>query len=224
MEERVEGVRNRISSACARSGRDEQDVVLVAVAKKHGPEEVARVFECGVDVVGENRVQEAVQKIPLAPGGIEWHMVGHLQTNKARAAVAFFEMIHSVDSLRLLKVIDQECASAGRVMQVCLEVNVSGEGSKFGFDPDDVPGALGEAQSMMNVDVAGLMTMPPLTEAPEGARPHFARLRELRDKWSVETGFGLNGLSMGMSDDFEVAIEEGATWVRIGTLIFGERK
>ncbi len=209
--------------ACARAGRDRSEVAMLAVSKRFGPERVREAAEAGLTLFGENRVQEAKQKIPLCPGHLEWHMIGHLQRNKVRDTVQLFEMIHSVDSLRLLETIEEVSERAGRTLPVCLEVNVSGESSKFGMPPEDLPGVLEASTRMMHVDVIGLMTMPPFTEEAEGARPHFARLRELRDACRDGLGFDLPELSMGMSHDFEVAIEEGATWIRLGSVVFGKR-
>jgi pyridoxal phosphate enzyme (YggS family) len=223
LSENIERIQGRMAEACSRSGRDLADVRLMAVSKKKSPEQVAEVHACGLDLMGENKVQEAKQKIPLCPGGIEWHLIGHLQTNKVKLAVRLFSRIHSVDSLRLLQIIDQESSEAGLTTPVCLEVNVSGERSKFGIPPAEVGDVLKAGNSMMNVDILGLMTMPPFTEDPEGARPFFRQLRELRDQLSDSGGMGLPELSMGMSSDFEVAIEEGATMVRVGTSIFGGR-
>jgi len=221
--ERLDGVRKRMGDACARVGRGLDEVCLIAVAKRHPPERIREAVDCGLTVIGENRVQEARAKIPLCPGGIEWHMIGHLQRNKVKVAVGLFSMIHSVDSMDLLQSIDSASSERGQSMPVCLEVNVSGESCKFGLDPREAPGVLNSASALMNVDVVGLMTMPPFAADPEDARPHFRRLRELRDEWREATGFPLAELSMGMSGDFEVAIEEGATFVRVGTAIFGDR-
>lgn len=168
-------------------------------------------------------MQEAAAKIPLCPSGISWHMVGHLQRNKAKHAIALFDVIHSVDSWRLLETIDRLAQEAGRRLDVFLEVNVSGERSKFGMRPEEVPGVLEQAGRLVAVNVVGLMTMPPFFEDPEKARPFFRKLREWRDTYRVQTGLSLDELSMGMTHDFEIAIEEGATWIRIGTAIFGER-
>jgi pyridoxal phosphate enzyme (YggS family) len=222
-ESRLLKVRERVVAACERSGRAVDDVSVLAVAKRFGPEDVTMAAECGLSVIGENRVQEAKSKIPLCPGNLEWHLIGHLQSNKVRDAVQLFSMIHSVDSLKLLDVLNGECELAGKIMRVCLEVNVSGEGSKYGFAPGDISDVLGKCEAMMNIEVAGLMTIPPVSADPEGARPFFRQLRELRDEWAVASGFPLTDLSMGMSHDFEVAVEEGATWVRLGTLLFGGR-
>jgi pyridoxal phosphate enzyme (YggS family) len=222
--ERWEEVRLRVAAACARSGRAAGDVSILPVSKTCGPDQIAEAAAAGVAAFGENRVQEAVQKIPLCPGHLEWHMIGHLQRNKVRLVVEWFRMIHSIDSLRLLETVDAACGEAGKTIPVCLEVNVSGERSKNGMAPEEVLPALSAAQGLMNVDVVGLMTIPPFTEDPEEARPFFRQLRELRDRARSETGVPLDVLSMGMSRDFEIAVEEGATWIRIGSLLFGSRK
>lgn len=221
--DRLNGIRERIHRACERSRRRGDEVKLLPVSKKVAPEVISEAAACGLSVFGESRVQEARQKIPLCPGRLSWHMVGHLQTNKVRDAVGLFRMIHSVDSEKLLRCIDRAVGASGMPMPVCIEVNVSGEGRKFGVDPASMPGVLKAANELMHVDVVGLMTMPPLTRDPEDARPYFRRLRELRDAWRDESGFELPELSMGMSHDFEIAIEEGATWVRLGTILFGKR-
>jgi pyridoxal phosphate enzyme (YggS family) len=222
-EHRLEAVRAEMSAACERCGRNAEDVSLVAVSKKRPPESIDEAAGCGLCVFGENRVQEAKQKIPLCKDSIDWHMIGHLQTNKVRDAVALFEMIHSVDSLRLLEAINKESGEQGKVISVLLEVNVSGEGSKHGLAPDDVQSVIEAAAKLMHVDVLGLMTMPPFFDDLEDTRKFFRQLRELRDKLRETTGFPLDELSMGMSNDYPVAIEEGATMVRLGTILFGAR-
>lgn len=222
-QERLDAVNLRIAAACRRARRDPVEVRLIAVSKTHGPDSIREAAGCGLRVFGENKVQEAKAKIPLCAGNLSWHMVGHLQRNKVRDAVQMFEMIHSIDSLRLLEAVDEACGDAGRNMPVLLEVNVSGESSKFGMAPEAVPETLEAANRLARVNIAGLMTMPPFTEDPEKARPHFRRLRDLRDQWRAATGVALEDLSMGMTHDFEVAIEEGATWIRVGTALFGER-
>ena len=223
IENRLNQVKTRIRDACRRADRDPDEVHLLVVSKTHGPERVRDAADCGLMVFGENRIQEANQKIPNCPGHLSWHMVGHLQTNKVKYAVRLFQMIHSVDSLKLLAAINTSCEMKGVVMPVCLEVNVSGESSKFGLAPESVPEILSAANGFMHVDVVGLMTIPPIAEDTEETRPYFKKLRELRDKWRDATGFMLSELSMGMSHDFEIAIEEGATWIRLGTVIFGKR-
>ena len=220
---RVHAVQERIRAACARCGRDPATVHLIAVSKTHSAEQVAAVAACGLTVFGENRVQEALAKIPAAPSHLSWHLVGHLQRNKAHAAAGAFDLIHSVDSVRLLETLNQAGDEWGRTVRVLLEVNVSGEASKFGLPPAEVPAVLAAANRLARIEVRGLMTIPPFTEDAERARPHFRRLRALRDQWRAETGHTLDELSMGMSHDLEIAIEEGAHWVRVGTSLFGAR-
>lgn len=222
--QRLAAVRERMAKACERSGRSPDSVKMLAVSKTHAPDLVQKAAEAGIEIFGENKVQEARAKIPLCPGCLRWHLIGHLQTNKARDAAALFDMIHSVDSIKLLQALERAVEQTGRSsLPVLLEVNVSGEGTKFGFEPREVPAALEEANKMQRIQIQGLMTMPPFTKDPADARPHFARLRELRDQWRSSSGYMLEELSMGMSHDFEVAIEEGATWIRLGTILFGER-
>ncbi len=189
-------------------------VTLVAVTKTVPPERVDEALNAGIGVFGENKIQEAKAKIPLVSSRARWHFIGHLQSNKARDAVELFELIHSVDSVKLAGELNKWAERAGKTQPILLEVNVSGESSKFGFRPEDLPAALAEIQKFPRLEVRGLMTVPPLGKDP---RPFFRQLRRLRD----ETG--LRELSMGMSHDYEIAIEEGATIVRIGTAIFGER-
>lgn len=224
VEARLTDIQRRIALACGRVGREPAGVKLLAVTKTLGPEVVQEAVAAGLMVFGESRVQESRVKIPLCSSNLHWHYIGHVQTNKARDVVRLFEMIHAVDSLRLLEHLDRVAQEEGRTVPVCLEVNVSGERSKFGMAPEEVPAVLARAASLFRVHVAGLMTIPPIAEDPEEARPFFRRLRELRDRWQGETGVLLPELSMGMSHDFEVAVEEGATWVRVGSLLFGPRK
>ena len=221
--DRYHQVQGRITAACARADRDPASVRLIAVSKTHGPEAVAEVAACGQLVFGENKVQEAKAKIPLCPGGLFWHLIGHLQSNKAFAAVELFDVIHSVDSLKLLQVLDRAGDELGRRVRVLLEVNVSGESTKYGLKPDELPAVVQAANQLPRIEVLGLMTMAPLAPEAEQARPHFRRLRMLRDQLQTQQGVSLSELSMGMSHDFEVAIEEGATWIRVGSSIFGER-
>ena len=221
--ERLADIRGRIAAACDGAGREPEEINLVAVSKKQPPEVVIEAAECGVSIFGENRVREMGQKVGLCPEGLTWHFVGHLQGNKARRAVELFHAIHSIDSLGLLERVNAVAVEAGRTIPVFLQVSVSGEASKFGLAPDAVSPVLEAAVNLMNVDVVGLMTMPPHTPEPGGAAPYFEALRNLRDDLRVATGFPLDGLSMGMSHDFEVAIAEGADWIRIGTALLGER-
>jgi len=221
--ERIERVRARLADAAARAGRPVESVRLLAVSKTHPPAAVREAAACGLTDFGENKVQEAALKIPLAPGRLTWHLVGHLQSNKVRAAVRLFDYIHSVDSARLLRLVEEESRAQGRRPKVFLEVNVAGEASKFGLAPEAVGETLAAAQECRAAEVVGLMAIPPVVAEPERARGFFRRLRELRDELRGATGFALDELSMGMSHDAEIAVEEGATWVRIGTDIFGPR-
>ena len=214
----VERIRERIRTAALRSGRRPEDVTLVAVSKAVEPERIEAAVAAGQIVFGESKVQEAKAKIPLISGRAHWHMIGHLQTNKAREAVALFALIHSVDSIKLAVELNKYAEQRGKVQAVLLEVNTSGEASKFGLKTEDVSATLREINKLSRVEVQGLMTIAPFFDEAEKTRPSFRRLRELRD----ETG--LRELSMGMTHDFETAIEEGATMVRIGTAIFGERR
>ncbi len=223
-EERLSRLRERVARACDRSERPVEDVRIVAVSKTFGPDEVTALAEAGQTVFGESRVQEARQKIPLCPGHLEWHMVGHLQRNKVRHVVGWCSLLHSLDSPRLMEELEAACDNEGRTLPVLLEVNLAGEASKFGLRPDEVPGVLRAGAAFGHLELAGLMTLPPYRDDPEEVRPLFRRLRELRDRWSVESGLPLQELSMGMSHDFEVAIEEGATWIRPGTALFRERE
>lgn len=219
-EQRLDKVERRIAAACERTGRSRDSVRLLAVSKTKPPEAIREAADCGLRLFGENKVQEAQSKIPLCPSGLEWHLIGHLQSNKAKVAAGLFQMIHSVDSQKLLRALDTH---AGTALPVLLQVNVSGEASKSGMAPGEVAQVIEAANQMQKVEVHGLMTIPPFTADPEKARSHFTALRELRDRLQQETGTPLPELSMGMSHDLEIAIEEGSTWVRIGTDLFGKR-
>ncbi len=218
--ERLELVERRIAKACEKAGRSRDSLRLLAVSKTKPPEAVREAVDCGLRLFGENRVQEAQSKIPLCPDGLEWHLIGHLQTNKAKVAATLFHMVHSVDSLKLLQALE---AHAEVTLPVLLQVNISGEAAKFGMKPNEVPGVIEAANQMQKCEVHGLMTIPPFSSDPEKTRAHFISLRELRDHLQDETGTPLPELSMGMSHDLEVAIEEGSTWIRIGTDLFGSR-
>lgn len=222
--ERLAEARRRIAAACARVGRDPADVEIVAVTKTFGPDAVADAAAAGLGIIGENKVQEAAWKKPLSPSGPEWHLIGHLQTNKVRHALALFDCIHSVDSERLAAKIQAVAEEIGAAPRILLEVNVAGEKSKSGMPPEDAERvAAFVARECPRITLEGLMAMAPFSPNPEDARPHFRRLRELRDSLESSLGIALPRLSMGMSGDFETAVEEGATWVRLGTLLFGGR-
>ncbi len=220
----LSSVRGRIDAACARAGRKPGDVKIVAVTKTHGAEVVEEAWSNGLAIVGENKVQEAAWKKGMSVSGPQWHLIGHLQGNKVRQALGLFDMIHSVDSAKLADRIEAVAEECGYSPRILLEVNVSGEKSKSGLAPSEVAAVLEHiAAGCPRITVEGLMTMAPFSPNPEDARPHFRALRELRDRLESTTGARLPELSMGMSGDFEVAVEEGATFVRLGTVLFGER-
>ncbi len=219
----VETVRARIAAACERAGRDATEVQLVAVSKKFTPDIIREAADAGLILFGENRIQEAKIKIPDCPGHLRWHYIGNLQTNKCRDAVGLFEMVHAVDSLRLAEELNKRCEQAAKVMPVLLEVNVSGEGSKHGFLPKAAVEAVEAFLNFPQLELHGLMTMAPFTRQPESTRSFFRKLAETRIACEDKLGAPLPELSMGMSGDFEVAIEEGATLVRLGTALFGPR-
>jgi pyridoxal phosphate enzyme (YggS family) len=220
---RLAAVRSRIAEAATRAGRKPEDISLVAVAKTQPPEAVHEAIDAGQLLFGENRVQEARAKIPLLPGRARWHFIGHLQKNKIRHALPLFELIESIDSLELARDLDRIAAEAGAFPRALLEVNVAGEGSKHGFAPAKLPEQMEALLSLERVQIEGLMCIPPPVPRAEEARRYFSMLRELRDRLESAGGVPLRQLSMGMSGDFPVAIEEGATLVRVGTAIFGER-
>jgi len=220
----LEKVRATIAEAERKSGRAAGSVELVAVTKTHSAEVVQAAVDAGQLLFGENRVQEAKAKIPELPSKLRWHLIGHLQSNKARPALTLFEMIHGVDSIDLLQHLNRVAGDLGVFPRVLLEVNVAGESSKFGFLPQKL---LSEVESIVQIDrlqIEGLMTIPPLAAAPDHSRKYFVQLRELRDRLEREFKFPLPHLSMGMTADYGVAVEEGATLVRVGTAIFGERR
>ena len=219
----LERVREQIAQAAAKAGRDVKDVELVAISKTHPAQKVREAVEAGQTLFGESRVQEARAKIPELSSNIRWHFVGHLQKNKVRQALPLFEMIHSVDSLTLAQDINRIAEEEGLYPRVLLEVNVGGEGSKFGFAPDKLCKQMEELLALPRLSILGLMTIPPVAEQAEASRKYFVELRELRDRLQSEFRVDLAQLSMGMTQDFPVAIEEGATLVRVGTAIFGER-
>ena len=211
-------VRSRIERACERSRRSPEEITLVAVTKGFEAPVIRTAFDLGIRNFGENRVQEAEGKIAGLSelrSAITWHMVGHLQSNKAKSAVDLFDIIHSVDSVRLAGILNR---LAKKQLPILLEVNVSGESTKAGFSPDQVVSAVKDIKQLNNLNLVGLMTVAPMAVEPQKVRPVFRKLRELRDL------LGLKHLSMGMTDDFEVAVEEGATMLRIGRAIFGERR
>lgn len=223
LSDNLTAIQSRIQAACARVGRAPDSVLLLAVSKTHPPETIATATALGLTHFGENKIQEAKAKIPVCPGQARWHFIGHLQSNKCRDAVELFEMIEGVDSLAIARELDKRAAQAGKRLPILLEVNVAGEGSKFGFAPTRMLGELPELNALPHLEIHGLMAIPPYTPVPEKARPYFQKLHDLKLQAEVVLGAPLPHLSMGMSGDFEVAIEEGATIIRIGTGLFGER-
>src|SRR5437870_4032723 len=221
--ENLARVREQIALAAAKVGRAVGGIELVAISKTHDAEKVRAAFDAGQSLFGESRVQEARVKIPELPSNMRWHFVGHLQKNKIRHALPLFEMIHSVDSLALAQEINRIGEEEGMRPRVLLEINVAGEGSKFGFAPDKLREQMEELLALPRLSVLGLMTIPPLSEEPEVSRKYFIQLRELRDRLQTEFRVDFAQLSMGMTQDYAVAVEEGATLVRVGTAIFGER-
>jgi len=224
VDEIVATVRERLDAACRKAGRSLAEIEIIGVTKTHGPDVVREAWEAGLRILGENKVQEAAAKIPACVSGPEWHLIGHLQRNKVRPALELFSVIHSVDSLRLVEQIEHVAEQGGYRPEILLEINVSGESSKDGMKPEEAPAVIDYIlNSCRNLTWTGLMTMAPFCPDAEMARPVFARLRDLRDRWEREFGVGLPNLSMGMSNDYLVAAEEGATWLRLGTVLFGER-
>ncbi len=217
---RIEGVRARIAAAAERAERDPEDVLLVAVTKGTAAANVNAAIAAGITDIGENRVQEASDKQQLIAGNVRWHLIGHLQTNKASRAARLFDVVHSVDSRRVADALSANRPRDRDPLIVLLEVELTGIPTRFGVAEADVEGVIQELVNVPSIHVMGLMTIAPHLEDAEGARPYFARLRHLRDHVEHVTGWALPELSMGMSDDFEVAVEEGATMVRVGRAIF----
>jgi len=220
----LERVREQSAHAAAKAGRIVEDVELVAITKTHPAEKARAAIEAGQTLFGDSRVQEARAKIPELPSNLRWHFVGHLQKNKIRHALPLFEMIHSVHSLSLAQDINRVANEEGLHPRVLLEVNMAGEGSKVGFSSERLRDEMEELLALPRLSILGLMTIPPLAEEAEESRKYFVQLRELRDRLQTEFRVDLAQLSMGMTQDFPVAIEEGATLVRVGTAIFGERR
>ena len=221
--ENLDSIQKRIAAASVRAGRDPNSVTLLAVSKSHPPESIQTAVACGQIFFGENKVQEAKAKIPLSPSKARWHFIGHLQSNKVRDAVELFEMIQGVDSLAIAQEISKRANQASKTMPILLEVNVAGEGSKFGYQPEQLLAELAQLSALPRIEIHGLMAIPPYSTVAEKSRTDFQRLRELKEQAENILGYPLPQLSMGMSSDFEIAIEEGATIVRIGTALFGER-
>ena len=224
IEANLNRVQNEIAQAAQVSGRNVTDIELVAVTKTHPAEIVREAVDAGQTLFGESKVQEARVKIPLLPSNLRWHFIGHLQKNKIRHALPFFEVIHSVDSVDLAQAIDRIAQEDGLHPRILLEVNVAGEGSKFGFKATTLRAELESLLMLPRLSIEGLMCIPPLAEEAETSRTYFVELRKLRDALEKEFQVKLPQLSMGMTNDYRVAVEEGATLVRVGTAIFGERR
>jgi len=223
--ENLKFIRKRIATAAKRAGRDPSDISLLAVSKTFPASSILEAIESGQHAFGENKIQEAAGKIDELRGAeIHWHFIGHLQKNKVKYIPGRYSLVHSVDSLELAEKLHQESLLQGCVTNVLIQVNVSGEASKSGVSPEKLPLLLKKAQGYSGISIGGLMTMPPFDPDPEKARPWFRALRGLLGEVNLSLGLNLKQLSMGMSQDFEVAIEEGATWVRVGTALFGGRK
>ncbi len=220
----LEGVRRRIDAAARRAGRDPGSIRLVGASKTMPLEAIREAVEAGLEDLGENRVQEARDKAPQLPGSIRWHLVGHLQSNKAAHAARLFQVVHSIDSSDLLRRLDQAAVKEARRIDALVQVDLAGEATKSGAPPEMLDGLLETAASCRQVAVRGLMILPPYDPDPEKARPYFRRLRGLLEEAQARhRALALAELSMGMTEDFEVAIEEGATMVRVGRALFGER-
>ncbi len=219
-------VQERIAAAAKRAGRDPATVKLVVVTKTVDVERIREAAADGAVILGENRVQEAKEKIEKLGPIASWHLIGRLQSNKAKYAVKLFDLIHSVDSIELAKEIDRQAAKIGKVQNVLIEVSIAGEEQKAGVMIDETAALIRDAANLKNISIKGLMTIPPFLDNPDAVRPYFRKLRELTASIARENipGVSMQELSMGMSGDFEAAIEEGATMVRVGTAIFGERK
>ncbi len=218
-------IRQRMTGAALRSGRDPESIRLMAVSKTVEPERIRQALDAGITLLGENYVQEAREKIPAIGHDVQWHMIGHLQTNKVKYVVNLFDWIHSVDRLELARELDKRAGQNHRRLNILMEVNVSGEESKNGAAPSQVLELVRQVSILPNLSVRGLMTMPPYSDHPEDSRPYFIALCKLRDEIASAAipGVSMHELSMGMTDDFEVAIEEGATIIRVGRAIFGDR-
>jgi PLP dependent protein len=222
----ISQIRDRIDAVCARAGRRSDDVTLVAVSKTFPAEKVREAVQAGVRDVGENYVQELLQKRGEVPEEVRWHFIGHLQTNKVRQIIPWVHSIHALESEALAQELDRRAEQVGRTIDVLVEVNTTGETTKFGLRPESVPGFVVRLEEYSHLRIAGLMTIGPFLPDPEGSRPMFRELRRLRDTIAqrAQRNVTMEHLSMGMTGDFEVAIEEGATLIRIGTAIFGSRK
>jgi len=224
LNDNLRSIQQRVRAACDRAGRSVDSVTLLAVSKTHPADTIKAATDLGITLFGENKVQEAKAKIPNCPGRARWHFIGHLQSNKCRDAVELFSMIQCVDSLAIAQEINKRAEQASKRMPVLLEINVAGEASKFGYRPEQMLNELNTLNALPRLEIHGLMAIPPFSPVPEKSRPYFQTLRELKMKAEDVLGAPLPVLSMGMSDDFEIAIEEGSTMIRVGTALFGARQ
>ncbi len=216
-------VRERIERAAQKAGRDPREIKLVAASKTVEVARIKEAVEAGVSILGENYVQEAQKKIEALGKPVSWHFIGHLQSNKAKYAIRLFDVIHSIDSIPLAEELNRRAEQSDRVVKVMIEVNLSKEATKFGTDEERMLNLARRIQTFKHLSLEGLMTMPPYFDSPEMSRPYYVALRELKERMT-KGGIPMKELSMGMSNDFEIAIEEGATYIRVGTAIFGPRK
>jgi len=223
IKENLLGVMEKIEKAARKVGRDPKEIKLVAVSKTVEAARIKEAIEAGATILGENYVQEAQKKIEEIGHPVSWHFIGHLQSNKAKYAIRLFDMIHSLDSIPLADELNRRAEQAERVIKVMVEVNLSKEATKFGTDEETVLNLAKKIHRLNHLYLEGLMTMPPYFDSPEMSRPYYIALRELKERM-VKEGIPMKELSMGMSNDFEIAIEEGATYVRVGTAIFGARR
>ena len=225
LKEQLLFVESEITKACERGNRNREDVTLIAVSKTKPVETLQEAYDLGVRIFGENKVQELVDKYEVLPDDIQWHMIGHLQRNKVKYIIDKVACIHSVESVRLAETIEKEAAKHDRIIDILVEVNVAGEDSKFGLSPEEVPAFVEEISKFTHLRVKGLMTIAPFVDDPEENRPVFKALKKLSVDIAAKNidNVSMNVLSMGMTNDYQVAIEEGATMVRVGTGIFGER-
>lgn len=224
LEQRIQQIQQRMVAAAERAGRNAGEISLLPATKKQSVETLRLLLDYGLNHFGENRVQEALPKLSALPPNVVWDFIGGLQSNKARQVVGKFDMIHSVDSVKLAQEINKRASQRGLNQKILLEINVGGEAGKHGIAPEDTLDLLQQVNALDHIEVHGLMTVPPFRENVEDVRPFFRKLRELRDELEQQEGYGLPVLSMGMTHDFEIAIEEGATIVRVGTAIFGARQ
>jgi len=224
LQRRLEDVRMKIARAANKAGRDPEAILLLPASKKQSVETLQVALVCGLEVFGENRVQEALEKIGALPGSVQWHFIGALQRNKVKHVVGTFHLIHSVDSIKLADEIEKEAAKRGLPQEMLIEVNIGREAAKHGCHPEALEGLAREINQRDHLTLTGLMTVAPFREDAEAVRPYFRQMRELRERLEFAAGWALPVLSMGMTHDFEVAIEEGATCIRVGTGLFGERQ